>query len=58
MNANKPLTLDEFHFLLGQTIMYCQIIEGDIKHIYCAMRRGDMIEKFFLIGHQQWSLGE
>lgn len=58
MNANKPLTLDEFHFLLGQTIMYCQIIEGDIKHIYCAMRRGDIIDNFFLIEQQKWTLGE
>ena len=56
MNANKPLTLDEFHFLLGQTIMYCQIIEGDIKHIYCAMRRGDIIDNFFLIEQQNLTI--
>lgn len=54
----RKLSLDEFHLLLGQTIMYCQIIEGDIKHIYCAMRKGDIFENFFMIEQQKWTLGE
>lgn len=54
----RTLSLDEFHLLLGQTIMYCQIIEGDIKHIYCAMRRGDIYDNFFMIEQQKWTLGE
>lgn len=54
----RRLSLDEFHLLLGQTIMYCQIIEGDIKHIYCAMRKGDIFENFFMIEQQKWTLGE
>lgn len=54
----RKLSLDEFHLLLGQTIMYCQIIEGDIKHIYCAMRKGDIFKNFFMIEQQKWTLGE
>ena len=54
----RKFSLDEFHLLLGQTIMYCQIIEGDIKHIYCAMRKGDIFENFFMIEQQKWTLGE
>lgn len=56
--TTRKLLLDEFHLLLGQTIMYCQIIEGDIKHIYCAMRKGDIFENFFMIEQQKWTLGE
>ena len=28
------MKLDDFHFMIGQTIMYCQVIEHDVKHIY------------------------
>lgn len=38
------MTLDEFHLLLGQTIMFCQQIEHDIKHIYAAICDGDYID--------------
>lgn len=26
------MDLNQFHFLVGQTIMYCQIIEHDVNH--------------------------
>lgn len=35
------MTLEEFHFMLGQTIMYCQVIEHDVKYIYAAMHFGE-----------------
>lgn len=38
------MTLDDFHFTLGQTIMYCQVIEHDVKRIYAAMHIGDYYE--------------
>lgn len=34
-------TLDEFHCLVGETIMYCQCIEHDIKLIYAGMLQGN-----------------
>lgn len=36
------MTLDLFHQTLGQTIMFCQIIENDVKLIYAAMKAGDI----------------
>lgn len=33
--------LDDFHRLVGETIMYCQCIEHDIKLIYAGMLKGD-----------------
>lgn len=58
MIYNKPLSLDEFHLLLGQTVMYCQIIEWDIKRIYCAMKRGDIVDNFEMLKSERWTLGE
>ena len=31
----------QFQFLVGQTVMYCQIIENDIKLIYALLKNGD-----------------
>lgn len=39
-------TLDEFHRLVGETIMFCQCIEHDIKLIYAGMLKGDFDENF------------
>lgn len=50
------MTLDDFHFLIGQTIMYCQIIEHDAKRIYAAMRVGDFYENLQII--DKWTLGK
>lgn len=51
------MTLDNFHFILGQTIMYCQIIEHDVKMIYAAMCKGDMNNTLNIIEKQKWTLG-
>ncbi len=50
------MTLNDFHFMIGQTIMYCQIIEHDVKRIYAAMHIGDYYETLEKIG--KWSLGQ
>lgn len=36
--------LFEFHQLVGETIMFCQCIEHDIKFIYSGMLHGDFSE--------------
>lgn len=51
------MELNEFHCMLGQTIMYCQIIEHDIKMIYSAMCRGDMENTLDMIERNKWTLG-
>lgn len=50
------MTLDDFHFIIGQTIMYCQVIEHDVKRIYAAMHIGDYYDNLAKI--EKWSLGQ
>lgn len=38
--------LEEFHLLVGETMMECQCIEHDVKVIYAAMRQGDFINNY------------
>ncbi len=51
------MTLNEFHCMLGQIIMYCQIIEHDVKMIYSAMCKGDMENTLDMIERNKWTLG-
>lgn len=46
------MDLERFHFLIGQTIMYCQIIEHDVKRIYAAMLKGDYYENLEIVERQ------
>ncbi len=41
--------LDNFNILVGETLMYCQRIEHDVKIIYAAMLSGDMNENLNLV---------
>lgn len=50
------MNLEEFHFMLGQTIMYYQVIEYDVKRIYAAMLKGDYYDNLDKI--EKWSLGQ
>ena len=50
------MTLDDFHYTIGQIIMYCQVIEHDVKRIYAAMHVGDFYENLDKI--EKWSLGQ
>ncbi len=38
--------IDEFHLLIGETLMFCQTVELDIKYIYAAMLKGDMFDNY------------
>lgn len=44
--------LNNFNRLVGETIMYCQRIEHDIKIIYAAMLSGDMQENLNLVSRE------
>lgn len=35
------MDIKEFHYLVGETLMYCQLIEHDIKLIMAGMTSGD-----------------
>lgn len=52
----NTIELNDFHSLLGQTIMYCQLIEHDVKRIYAAMCDGDFYVNLAKI--EKWSLGQ
>lgn len=38
--------LEDFHILVGETIMYCQCIEHDIKFIYSGMLKGNFDDNY------------
>ncbi|MBR2056049.1 MAG: hypothetical protein IJ978_00130 [Clostridia bacterium] len=48
--------IDEFHYLIGQTLMYCQVIEHDVKYIYAAMHVGRFEDNLEEI--KKYSLGQ
>ena len=50
------MTLNEFHFMIGQTLMYCQVIEHDVKYIYAAMHVGRFEDNLEEI--KKYSLGQ
>src|SRR5690606_10135068 len=49
------MTLNEFHQLVGKTIMLCQCIENDIKLIYSKMLKGNYVDNFRVV--EKKSLG-
>jgi hypothetical protein len=49
-------SLNDFHFYVGKTVMYCQCIEHDIKHIYAGMLAGDFAGNLREI--ERWTLGQ
>ena len=48
--------LNDFHYYIGETIMFCQCIERDIKFIYAGMLNGDFDKDYEDI--QKWTLGQ
>lgn len=44
--------LDNFHLMVGETIMECQRIEHDIKLIYAAMLKGDLNANLELVKNE------
>lgn len=41
--------LDRFNALVGDTLMYCQRVEHDVKIIYAAMLKGDFNQNLSLV---------
>ena len=50
--------IDNFHYLLGQTLMYCQIIENDIKLIYAIMLNANIEKTLNQIENEKWTMGQ
>lgn len=50
------MELKEFHRMVGETVMYCQVIEHDVKRIYAAMLKGDYYDNLDKI--EKWTLGQ
>lgn len=48
--------LNNFHVLIGETMMECQCIEHDIKVIYAAMKSGDFKNNYKFIS--EYTLGK
>ena len=44
--------LDNFHLMVGETIMECQRIEHDVKLIYAGMLKGDWYENVDLVKNE------
>ena len=57
MERKMVLKLQDFHTLVGQTVMYCQIIEHDVKMIFAIMCKGDVNETLNMIDEERWTLG-
>ena len=47
-----------FHEYVGETIMFCQCIENDIKWIYAGMRKGDEMANFQGLEKSRVTLGK
>lgn len=47
-----------FHTYVGETIMFCQCIENDIKWIYAGMRKGNVDENFDELQQSKATLGQ
>jgi len=52
------MNINEFQQLLGQTIMFCQIIEHDIKYIFSIMCDGEIENNLLMIEKEKWTLGK
>lgn len=50
------MELREFHRMVGEIVMYCQVIEHDVKRIYAAMLKGDYYDNLEKI--KKWTLGQ
>lgn len=51
------MTIRDFHYFVGETLMCCQRIEHDIKLIYAGMQAGDMDYNFEIISKKKMTLG-
>lgn len=52
------ITMEQFHALLGEALMYCQLIEENVKKIYSHMKPGDYESNRAMVEEKKWTLGE
>ena len=57
-HGGYDMELRDFHALVGETIMYCQVIERDVKIIYAAMSGGDMGRELRGLERERLTFGE
>lgn len=52
------MTIEEFKYNVGEVIMYCQVIEHDIKVIYASMLNGDFDANYNALLKERATLGQ
>ena len=52
------MTFSEFKYNVGEVVMFCQIIENDIKYIYCSMLNGDLKANLYALRKEKMTLGQ
>ena len=52
------MSFRDFIYYVGEVIMYCQVIENDIKHIYASMLNGDYKANFYNLLKEKATLGQ
>ena len=52
------MSFRDFIYYVGEVIMYCQVIENDIKHIYDSMLNCDYKANFYNLLKEKMTLGQ
>lgn len=50
-------TLQPFHSLVGEILMYCQMIEHDVKEIYAYRAKGNYQDNLRLLAEEKTTMG-
>ena len=53
---SAKLSLNNFKFVVGETIAFCQMVEHDLKVIFATIASGDFNENFEFF--KTWTLGQ
>ncbi len=51
-------SMNEYHLCVGEILMYCQMIEHDVKEIYAFMADGGYEENLRLLQEEKTTLGQ
>ncbi len=51
-------SMQEYHLCVGEILMYCQMIEHDIKRIYAFMADGGYEENLLMLQREKCTLGQ
>ena len=52
------MTFKDFKYSVGEVVMFCQIIENDIKYIYASMLNGDFKANYEALLKDRVTLGQ